>query len=37
VDELRWRGPSADFAGWTVRLGAPKLLTRAQAAARNLE
>jgi 5'-3' exonuclease len=30
VDELRWRGPSADFADWATRVGAPKLLGRAQ-------
>ena len=32
VEEIRWRGPGSQFAGWTERLGAPKLLTRARAA-----
>ena len=35
VDELRWRGPTPAFARWTERLADPKLLERAQAAARN--
>ena len=30
VAEIRWRGPAADFAAWTERLAAPKLLARAQ-------
>jgi 5'-3' exonuclease len=33
AEQIRWRGPTAGFAGWTERLGAPKLLARAQAAA----
>ncbi len=32
VDEIRWRGPTDRFAEWTERLGAPKLLARAQGA-----
>jgi len=32
VDELRWPGPTAAFAEWTVRLDAPRLLERARAA-----
>lgn len=30
VDELQWRGPTQDFARWAERLGAPRLLARAQ-------
>jgi len=33
VDDIRWRGPMSGFADWAERLGAPKLLGRAQAAA----
>jgi 5'-3' exonuclease len=33
VEEIRWRGPSDRFTEWAERLGAPKLLARAQAAA----
>lgn len=33
LDELRWRGPSERSAQWARRLGAPGLLSRAQAAA----
>jgi len=29
VDELRWKGPTESFAGWTERMGAPRLLERA--------
>jgi 5'-3' exonuclease len=29
VDALRWRGPRADFAAWSERLGTPALHTRA--------
>jgi 5'-3' exonuclease len=29
VDALRWRGPRADFASWSERLGAPQLHERA--------
>lgn len=32
VDALRWKGPTASFAAWTERAGAPKLLDRALAA-----
>jgi 5'-3' exonuclease len=35
VGELRWRGPTPAFARWTERLADPRLLERAQAAARN--
>lgn len=31
VEELRWRGPTVAFAGWTKRLGDARLLTRANA------
>ena len=30
VAEIRWRGPTDDFAAWTERLAAPKLLARAR-------
>jgi 5'-3' exonuclease len=30
VEELRWRGPTAGFAAWTERLGAPRLLERSR-------
>jgi 5'-3' exonuclease len=33
VDALRWRGPRADFAAWSTRLGAPALHERAAALA----
>jgi 5'-3' exonuclease len=32
AQEIRWRGPTERFAEWTERIGAPKLLARAQAA-----
>ncbi|MFI4932321.1 MAG: 5'-3' exonuclease H3TH domain-containing protein [Burkholderiales bacterium] len=32
VDQLRWRGPSGEFAAWTQRIGAPRLLERCLAA-----
>ena len=32
VDQLRWRGPSDDFALWTQRMEAPRLLERCLAA-----
>ena len=32
VGSLRWTGPTASFAAWTERIGAPKLLDRALAA-----
>lgn len=32
VASLRWKGPTPSFAGWTQRIGAPKLLERALAA-----
>jgi len=28
VDELRWRGPTTEFATWTQKVGAPRLLER---------
>jgi 5'-3' exonuclease len=28
VDELRWRGPTPDFASWAERMDAPRLLER---------
>ena len=31
VKELRWRGPTAAFAAWSERIGAPLLLERAKA------
>ena len=39
VDALRWRGPRADFAAWSARLGASALYERAStlAAARALQ
>jgi 5'-3' exonuclease len=36
VEEVRWRGATERFADWTERLGAPKLLARARAAADGL-
>jgi 5'-3' exonuclease len=33
VDALRWRGPRADFAAWSERLGTPSLHERASALA----
>ena len=33
VDELRWRGPTAEFAAWAERVEDPKLLERANKAA----
>ncbi|MGZ6988929.1 MAG: hypothetical protein ACXVH0_08215, partial [Thermoanaerobaculia bacterium] len=32
VGELRWRGPSNDFAAWTERLGDARLLERSRGA-----
>jgi 5'-3' exonuclease len=32
VDQLRWRGPTADFAAWAHRIGAARLLERCLAA-----
>jgi len=32
VDELRWRGPRDEFAGWTERMRAPRLLERCRKA-----
>jgi 5'-3' exonuclease len=29
VDELQWRGPTSEFAAFTVKMGEPRLLTRA--------
>jgi 5'-3' exonuclease len=37
VEEIQWRGPMSPFADWAQRLGAPKLLERAQAAAAGLK
>ena len=37
VDALRWRGPTQSFAAWTERIGEPKLLQRALAAAAAIE
>jgi len=36
VEEIRWRGPTERLADWTERMGAPKLLARAHAAAEGL-
>lgn len=33
VDELRWRGPTSSFAGFTQKMGEQRLLDRANAAA----
>ena len=33
VDELRWRGPTSVFAALTTKIGEPRLLERANAAA----
>ena len=32
VDELRWKGPTEAFAAWTEKMGAPRLLERAEKA-----
>jgi 5'-3' exonuclease len=32
VDQLRWRGPSSEFAAWTQRIDAPRFLERCLAA-----
>jgi 5'-3' exonuclease len=32
VEELRWKGPTPAFAAWAERLGAPRILERANAA-----
>lgn len=37
VDELRWRGPTAGFAELTSKIGEPRLLDRANAAAEKLK
>jgi 5'-3' exonuclease len=34
VDELRWGGPTGSFASWAERMEAPRLVERAQKAAR---
>jgi hypothetical protein len=34
VDELRWRGPRADFAAMSERLGDARVLARSQKAIR---
>jgi 5'-3' exonuclease len=31
IDQLRWRGPTSDFAGLTAKMGEPRLLARANA------
>jgi len=36
IEDLRWLGPNAHSAQWADRLGTPKLLARAQAAAARL-
>ena len=36
VDELRWRGPTKAFAAFTKKIGEPRLLERAKAAATKL-
>ncbi|HEX5208577.1 MAG TPA: 5'-3' exonuclease H3TH domain-containing protein [Steroidobacteraceae bacterium] len=36
VAEIRWQGPTERFAGWTERMGTPKLLARARTAAERL-
>jgi 5'-3' exonuclease len=36
VDELRWRGPTNAFAGWTERMGNPRLLERCAKASTSL-
>ncbi len=37
VDELEWRGPTAEFAKWADRIADPKLLPRCDAAAAKRE
>ncbi len=37
VDELRWRGPMAEFADWAERLGDARLVDRCAKALRKLE
>ena len=37
VEELRWRGPTDAFGGWSEKIGEPKLLERARKAAEKLE
>jgi 5'-3' exonuclease len=37
VDELRWRGPSSEFAAWAQRMGSPRLVPRAEKAQRAVE
>jgi len=32
VDELRWRGPTSEFAGWAERMESPRLVARADKA-----
>ncbi len=32
IEDIRWRGPAGGLAAWTERMGAPKLLARAQTA-----
>jgi 5'-3' exonuclease len=37
VDELRWDGPTSQFAAWTQKMDAPRLLERSVKAQMNLE
>ncbi|MFZ1220586.1 MAG: 5'-3' exonuclease H3TH domain-containing protein [Chthoniobacterales bacterium] len=37
VESLRWRGPTPAFAAWAEKMGAPRLLERAEKAALNLK
>jgi 5'-3' exonuclease len=37
IDELRWKGPTSDFAALTDQIGAPRLLERSQRAAAKVE
>src|SRR6059036_4073812 len=37
VDELRWRGPTDAFAGWTERLGDVRLMARCRKASQAVE
>ncbi len=37
VDELRWRGPTDDFASWTERMEVPRLLERCLEAQRAVD
>ena len=37
VDELRWRGPTADFPAWAEKMEEPRLVERAEKAAKTAE